>query len=198
MSSLLRLEEFVEPDESPGADPLGVEPNDDLKIASYEEGYSAGWEDAITATNTEKTHISSDFARNLQDLSFTYHEAHGHILRALEPLLKELLSRFIPQIAHATLVPLVVEKCLALASTQSEVPIQIVISPGNREALDHLLDTNLHVSLSIVEEPSMAQGQAYLRFGQIESRIDLNDALGEAASAVDAFFHLTAEAQSHG
>ena len=63
------------------------------RLEAYEQGYKAGWDDAATAQADDHTRISAGFARNLQELSFTYHEAKGQILGSLEPLLKEMVTK---------------------------------------------------------------------------------------------------------
>lgn len=198
MALLLHLEEFsdaiIATDEP---DPEGG-PTEAAKIASYEQGYAAGWEDSTAATARLKDTVSADFSHNLQELSFTYHEAHGQILRAMEPLLRELVIRFLPEMAKLTLAPLIVEKCLEVAGCLANVPVEIVISPINRPALDVLIADGSSLPVSIIEETTMAEGQADIRFSGTETRLDINDALVDAISAVDAFFYTEKRIQEHG
>ena len=59
---------------------------EDAKLASFESGYSAGWEDAAAAQADDQTRVSADLARSLQSLTFTYHEARNHVLKAIEQI----------------------------------------------------------------------------------------------------------------
>ena len=58
---------------------------EDEKLAAYDTGYRAGWDDANAAQSDDQTRMKADLARNLQTLGFTYHEARTHILKALWP-----------------------------------------------------------------------------------------------------------------
>lgn len=58
---------------------------EEARLASYEQGFSAGWEDALAAQADDRKQLAADLAHTLQSLSFTYHEARAHILRGLEP-----------------------------------------------------------------------------------------------------------------
>jgi len=48
------------------------------------------------------------------------------------------------------------------------------------------------------EEPTLGEGQVYLRLGDTETRIDLDRATAEIAAAVRSFFGLSEGETSHG
>ena len=73
------------------------------KLEGFDGGYRAGWDDAIKAQSDDQSRISSDFAQNLQDLSFTYHEACNQVLNAISPLLEEVVVKLLPAALHQTL-----------------------------------------------------------------------------------------------
>ena len=52
--------------------------------------------------------------------------------------------------------------------------------------------------LIVIEEPSLGEGQVYLRMGDTETRIDLDRATADIASAVRDFFDHTEKDQSYG
>jgi hypothetical protein len=56
-----------------------VDAVEEAKVASFEQGYKAGWDDAVAAQSEDQTRIRADLARNLQSLSFTYQEARSHM-----------------------------------------------------------------------------------------------------------------------
>ena len=53
-------------------------------IASYELGYAAGWEDALTSQIEEKSKLSDALRENLQDLDFTQ-QTRAQILQSVAP-----------------------------------------------------------------------------------------------------------------
>ena len=85
MAGITFLEEFANAGpHSAGAGGAGLTSDqaDARAQASYETGYSAGWDDAVRAETEAHKRISAEFARNLQDLGFTFHEARAHVIPA--------------------------------------------------------------------------------------------------------------------
>jgi flagellar biosynthesis/type III secretory pathway protein FliH len=191
----LRLEVFdSEPDGSSGRsetvvlDTLALE---EAKLASYETGYSAGWEDASLAQQSDTARVSADLARNLQSLSFTYHEARAHVLKAIEPLLMEVVGRLLPELARQALAPVVWETLRPLADGLVDAPISLVLNPVARPAFEALLAQATGLPLTLVEEPTLGEGQVYLRLGDVEREVNLDLAITEISAAVRGFFDLS-------
>ncbi len=161
---------------------------EETKLGAYDQGYAAGWEDAAAAQSDDQSKVRADLARNLQSLSFTYQEARVHVLRAIEPLMTEMVGRLLPAIARETLAPMVLAEMMPVAGQLSETPMTLVLNPAARPALELLLERVPGLSVILQEEPSLAEGQVYLRLGQQETKIDLTRATQEIATAVCAFF----------
>lgn len=161
---------------------------EDSKLAAYDQGYSAGWEDATTAQLDDQTRVRADLARNLQSLGFTYHEARIHVLRAVEPLLQQVVVRLLPALSRETLAPVMLEVLMPLAETLADAPISLVVNPASRAAVETLLAHATGLPITIVEEPSLSEGQAYLRLGATETHVDLDGATAEISAAVRGFF----------
>lgn len=161
------------------------------KLASYDAGYSAGWEDATAAQSGDQTRIHAELARNLQGLSFTYQEAHSHILRALKPLLDEMVGKLLPSLARETLAGMVLDALMPMAEELADAPVTLVLNPAVRAAVEPLIADATGLPLVVEEEPSLGEGQVYLRFGASETLVDLDRATREIASAVRGFFDLT-------
>jgi flagellar biosynthesis/type III secretory pathway protein FliH len=183
MPNPLRLEEFespLEPAEVADAGQLALE---EVRLEAFESGYRAGWDDAMTAQSEEQNRLRVDLARNLQALSFTYFEARGHVIRALGPLLREMAGRVMPAIARETLPALVAEALEAHAETAAARAMTLVVNPSNRAAVENAV-ADSPLPLTLVDEPSLGDGQVYLRFDDTEERIDIDAALAAIASAV--------------
>jgi len=184
----LTLEEFSTTVAANSAKPILETSFEEHRIEAYEQGYKAGWDDAAAAQAEEQSRVSADFARNLQELSFTYHEARSQILNSLKPLFTEMVSKVLPKLAQETLPQSIVDEVLSVASTQTEAEIEIVISPANRPALEQLLEGQTTLDVNIIEEPTMAEGLAYLRFSDSEKQIDLTSVLSGFSQLVEGFF----------
>ncbi|AXX99596.1 FliH/SctL family protein [Profundibacter amoris] len=158
------------------------------RLEAYEQGYKAGWDDATAAQIEEQYRVAADFARNLQELSFTYHEARNQILGSLKPLFTEMVSKVLPRLAQETLPQSIVDEVLSAAADRTIAEFEIVISPANRPALERLLEDQTALDVNIVEEPTMAEGLAYIRFSETEKQIDLTSVLAGFSQLVEGFF----------
>lgn len=171
---------------------------EDEKLSAYEMGYRAGWDDASSAVNEDQTRACAELARNMQTLSFTYHEARGHVLKAVEPLLLQIVGQLLPEIARETLAPFVLETLMPLAETLGDAPVTLVINPVARAAVEALLNHATGLPMTIEEEPTLGEGQVYIRMGTAETQVDLDQATADIAAAVRGFFDLTGKDRPHG
>jgi flagellar biosynthesis/type III secretory pathway protein FliH len=196
----LRLEIFdssIAPDGS--AQPL-VEMSalEEAKIAAFEQGYSAGWEDATDAQRDEQAKIRADLARNLQSLAFTFQDARSHVLQAIRPLILEMTEQLLPVVAREALAPIVLEALMPLAETMGDAPLVLVLNPSAKDRVEDLITKATGLPMVVDEEPSLAEGQVYIRFGPTETKVDLTQVTADITAAVRAYFNLTNQESSHG
>ena len=188
----LRLEVF---DMAPASDgslqPL-VEATvvEEAKVASFEQGYSAGWEDAVAAQNGDQNRIRADLARHLQSLAFTFQDARSHVLQSVRPLILEMVERLLPEVAREALAPTVVEAIAPMAESLADAPLTLVVNPAVRGEVEDLVARATGLPMVIEEEPSLPEGQVYIRFGPTETKVDLSQVTEDIATAVRAFFNL--------
>lgn len=190
--SMLRLEVFETEAKGNQADMVVLDTLalEEAKLTAFDSGYTAGWEDAAAAQTGEQSQIKADLARNLQSLGFSYQEARIHILHNLEPLLQEIVGRLLPELARETLAPIVLDVLMPLAETLADTPVTLVLNPIARAPIEGLLGQATGMPLTFVEEPSLGEGQVYLRMGNTETSIDLDRAIAEITAAVRGFFDL--------
>lgn len=165
---------------------------------SYETGYKAGWDDSVKAQNEEAGRISADLARNLQDLSFTYHEARTQMLKDLRPLLEQLVDLVLPELARETLSARIVQEIHAHAEAGSASQVRILAAPDSRLALDRLCDEDFGFPIQIAEDPDLGTGQVLLKFATGERQIDMDELLSGIRSAVAGFFEDNLGERAHG
>lgn len=171
---------------------------EEAKLAAFEKGYSAGWEDAVAAQEGEAAKLRADLGRNLQALSFSYHEARGHVLRTLEPLLRDMVAKVLPAVARESLGSVVLEQLLPIAESLADTPVMVVVSPESRETVEAMLRARAGFPMQFSEEPTLSDSQVYLRFGDIETRVDLDGVIAAIAEAMSAFFQLENEVNRNG
>lgn len=188
----LRLEVFdtvIAADGSPQA-MVEVTAVEEAKVTSFEQGYSAGWDDAVAAQQGDQTRIRADLARNLQSLAFTFQDARSHVLQAIRPLILEMTNRLLPEVARESLAPTVLEALTPLAEELADAPLTLVLNPAVRGQVEDLITQATGLPMVINEEPSLPEGQVYIRFGEVETKVDLSQATADIAIAVRAFFNL--------
>jgi flagellar biosynthesis/type III secretory pathway protein FliH len=197
----LKLEVFETKNKNPDhpdtvvLDTLALE---EAKLAAYDTGYQAGWEDAAAAQSDDQGRIKADLARNLQALSFTYHEARQHILRALNPLMTNMVERILPSTSRASLAPMILELLRPIAQRQSEPPVTIVLNPIARPSVEAILEQNPGFPVVLQDEDTLGEGTAYIRFEGGETQIDLDDAVARIARAVHDFFAINGKEPENG
>ena len=190
MPRRVQLEVFELTDMTDERIELGQAELEECRLAAYEQGYTAGWDDAVAAQDAEVTQLRSDLGRNLEDMSFTYHEAHSHVLRTLEPLLRDMVTKVLPSIARESLGQMMLEHLLPLAKELAGQPVTLVANPANRALLERLVVEEASFPVCIKEEASLGDGQVYLKFGEEETRIDLDGVISAISTAVSGFFRI--------
>ena len=82
---------------------ISQEALEDIKLEAFESGYSAGWEDALKAQFDSQTETVNAFVATLQDVSFGYHEARAGLIKAMQPVLSDIINKLLPEVAQAAL-----------------------------------------------------------------------------------------------
>lgn len=159
------------------------------KLEAFDGGYRAGWEDAIKAQKDDHARISSDFAQNLQDLSFTYHESYGQVMNGVSPLLEDVVGKLLPGMVRETLGLHVAEQLQAMAREIGALDVLIAVAPGYADSVRPLLETDFGFPVQLVEDETLADGQADIRFAETERQIDLSGLVSDVAQAVQGFVH---------
>ena len=198
--SPFRLEVFETPDAPASRATMVVDAGalEDIRMLAYEQGYTAGWDDAAASQTDDQTRIKADFARNLQSLGFTFQEARMHVLRALQPLIYEIVASLLPKMARETLASIALDTLMPLADQMADAPVTLVLNPASRAAVETLLEQTTGLPLTVIEEPTLGEGQVYLRLGDSETRIDLDRATADIAAAVRDFFDHSEKDKRHG
>lgn len=172
-------------------DLVAAEAVETARITGYDAGYKTGWDDAMQKNRDDGDRIGAEFARNLRDLSFTYHEARAHVLRSLDGLLDELAGTFLPGIMAEAMGPMIKETIASIAADAANAPVQIRAAPAEAERLRSFLANEEDLPVHVVDEPTLAEGQAYLKLGAEERQVDLREPLERLSSAMAALGNVT-------
>ena len=96
------------------------------------------------------------------------------------------------------LAPLVLDILMPIAEKNVDVPVSLILNPAARPAVESLLEQATGLPITVVEEPSLSEGQVYLRLGTVETHINLDRAIAEITTAVRGFFETPERIKDHG
>ncbi|PRX33853.1 flagellar assembly protein FliH [Meinhardsimonia xiamenensis] len=201
MCAAVLLEEFAQEPGRPGSDaepPAGGSPSAAQSLQptsvqeacasrTWEQGYQAGWDDAVRAEAESRQRIGAELARSLQEISFTFFEARAEVSAALQPLLRQMVEAVFPAVVADALALALSEQIDELL-LEASPGLELVVAPGAWPAIAERFAERLPPSVTIVEAASLAEGQAYLRAARRERLIDVNAAIKAVRTAVEAFF----------
>lgn len=196
----LTLEDFSRPapDQEETAAMVAAEEAETARLAAYDAGHKAGWDDAMQAAEAEQSRISEDLGRNLQDLGFTYHEARAHVLHAVLPLLSGLLDRVLPTVLRGTLGDRLLAELEPLIDTAGDQPLELVVAEGAGPALRPIIEAATALPVRLREDPVLTEGQALFRLGTNAAEIDLDAALAPVSEAITALATEQKKVLQHG
>lgn len=166
--------------------------SEEEKLQSFEAGYQAGWDDALKAQKESNDHISAEFAQNLQDMTFTYHEALSKLTSSIEPVMKEVVSKLLPEIVAQSLVGHICEQIDILIKENVGQNIEVVVCKSNVSKLEMIAGDKYENQIKIVAEETLGEGQAFVRIGNSERQVDIAGVVEGVSNAIAAFFY-----QSH-
>ncbi len=159
------------------------------RLESFEAGYRAGWEDALKAHSEDGAQVSAALAQQLQELSFTYDEAYGHMKTAIAPLLKDLVTSLLPKLARHTLGAHLVEQIEAHSHEIGKPGVEIAVSPAMLGTVSPMAEGEYAFPINVIADDTLSDEQADLRFGETERQIDLSGLIAAVTDAVDGFAH---------
>ncbi|WP_142081611.1 hypothetical protein [Roseinatronobacter monicus] len=179
----LKLEVFevAQPDEqAPLLDALQAEK---MRETAFEQGYAAGWQDALEHMRNENDlrHIAAQEA--LQAIGFSYNEAHQALSASFLALTQALLDSVLPEAARLALPLCLKAELDTLIQQHTRPSVQILCSANVLGTLGTWIASCTQAEIELVAEPSFSEAQISLRIGSQERVIDLDDVLARVREA---------------
>lgn len=163
----LLLEDFALPasgagpggpaDSSPGPDAL-----EEARLAGFEAGFRAGWDDATAALGDSDAEARASALAKLQEISFSYHEARAQLLSRIAPTLEAMLARLLPDLVRQTLGPAVLEALMSPLHAASAQPPALHLHPDSLRAVQAFLAEADAPALALQADPDLGLGEAVL------------------------------------
>ncbi|TCL01433.1 flagellar assembly protein FliH [Shimia isoporae] len=192
------LEDFGNSVEASSAAQTAEPVSEEALLDSYETGYKAGWDDATKAREDGQKAVSDSLAANLQDLSFTYHEAHEAVLGDIAPMVEKAIMTVLPEIARKSVGAVVVEELRRIIDTHGGTQVCLVTSQDDHDTVAAMIPEDLQFPVVLKSDPTLASGQAQFEFDSREREIDLSEVLGAVEQAFAAFTHETRKEAQNG
>ncbi|AVO38845.2 ABC transporter ATP-binding protein [Pukyongiella litopenaei] len=171
---------------------------EDHRLAAFEQGYKAGWDDAVSSQTEAHGRITEALMQSIEDLSFTYHEALAGMQVSTEPLLRALVEKVLPRALHDTLGLHLTERLTEMATAAAGQPVTVTVAPEDAKALQGAFQNRFPVDVELRQDPALTGGQVRLGIGQAETECDCDALIAEIGDSVDAYFHHVREAERHG
>lgn len=168
--------------------PLGAEEVEDQKLQAFENGYQAGWDDAIKAQTDTGTQISAGLAASLQDASFEYHEVRSTLNTAVQEIMSGVMKTLLPKLAQASLGAHICEQVMAMTHSGLERTIEIAVAPDAEAVVKSRLSEGIEGPFEIVVDRHLAPTQVLLRLGSDEREINLEHMLNEISTTITNYF----------
>lgn len=136
--------------------------------------------------------------RAASDMTFTHVEARQAVLSSLAPLLTEVFSKVLPQVAQAALPQIIAEEVGKIVNKAQSGPIRVGCAPDLVEAVSSILsEETANLEVKVQADPSLAEGQCQINGPHIELDIDMPRVLAEMTEALTSFSESLIEETSH-
>ncbi len=172
-----------------GVDAAVAEKVADAKLQSFEDGYSAGWEDALEAQQSSAAQLSAALIEAAKDAALTRDEVFENFLTVTRPLLEAIVTKVVPSAARDALAAHILEIVDAHLNTVADAPINIAVHPSLEHGIAKTLAGKLPDNARITSAPDLTESQVIVSLAQDEHQIDLDRIIAEIQEAVAAFFH---------
>lgn len=169
---------------------------EDLRLAVFEQGYSAGWEDALSAQIGQDRRATEAFVLALEDLNFPYQEALAQMIANTAPVIEAILHQIVPAQIADHLACIVWDEVETLLRDPAHNRVEIVAAPARIAFLEKAMPQG--VDATILADGSLDDDCVRLRVGPAERQIDMSHIARRIDRAVAAFRQQTESGKTHG
>jgi flagellar assembly protein FliH len=180
-SSGVTAEPVATPDPLPEAELEGG------NLDAFEQGYRSGWDDCTAHEVEARRHVGADLATALAEVSLTLDAARDEMMSGLQPLFEQIASQLLPAIVAEAVTPVVVDELRRIAEERCTAVVELLASPETCPVIENLVGATPELAVSVIPEPSMAEGQVALRFENQRRDIDLSTAAAQMSEAIRSF-----------
>lgn len=160
---------------------------EEQRLAAFEKGYSAGWDDAIAADAQSRARLSESLSQNLEAAEFSYHEAFSQMQSALVPVFEAISDQLLPGLVAVGLPLRLAPALQDIAADAIARPLILSVPVGTSATIAPLLQRTGGIDVIVKEDAGLAEGQARLHLDDGGIEIDLATLAEEMRDALAAF-----------
>lgn len=168
-----------------------------VRIGGFEKGYQAGWDDALQSEETASQRLDEELGRNLEELSFSFFEAQRHVSLSLEPLVRTMVEKVLPELLKDHFGLIVSEMVEPLVAETANLNAELVCAPSDLDTIGAALAKHTALPLTITAEPSFARHQVRLQLGHEVHEMDGDKLVADIRASVDAYFSQLQDTAAH-
>ena len=178
----LRLEDFGALGQAPGM--ASVDHANDR----FDDGYNAGWDDAMAQVEAEQSRVAAQLAERLTGLERDQRAAMTTALMTLEPALRDVFDKLLPSTVERAFLPILLEEVEAVLDAGTEC-LTLVVAPEDAAPVARLLERGGIAAerVTVTSEPVLSMSQALIRWTGQERQIDLEGVLTALDDALETF-----------
>lgn len=171
---------------------------EDLKLTAFEQGFAAGWEDAVKAHADGKAQSSEGVLEALRDANFSMHEARRSLIDSLAPLFAEISATLLPSMARAGLALHVAEQLKQMTIARLDQQVELEVSAEAVELVEDIVgrETDLNVAITPIDDAPIMT--ARLRVGGEERDIDMSQLVNDIEAALTTAVHGMKQEKANG
>ncbi len=175
-----------------------VDTTEEERLVVFEQGYSAGWDDAVKAQAENSAIASEDLVNHLRDLSFTFHEAVQHMASELEPFLQALVEQLVPEVVEHSVVLRIADQLGKTAGLEQNNLVLLRCSPQRHAFLTSALNASVDMPLAVTVDRNLAPDAVILEFGSNAQDFDFSSISQHIRNAIDAYVFATKQETLNG
>lgn len=153
-----------------------------FESSEYRRGKADGLVQAEADNSTKIAQSISEISSTLSDMAFGYEEARHHILGQLQPLVRQISDKVLPNIAKVGFGAHLSEFINLELEKSASLPIQIGVAPDVLQTLDDLDDYDHCV---FVSDPKLQDGQAVIQQKHVEVFLDIPSLILDLQTALN-------------
>jgi flagellar assembly protein FliH len=200
MGQRLRLEVFETGEAGEAATlVLNGEDFEDARLAAFEQGYRAGWDDAMGSEAEEGAALRAAIAARLEAIAAGVAQVRGEILAALRPLIEAIVASLLPGVARLALPGQIADALVPFAELATDTAIELVVNPAAAAAAEAaLVAAACPLPIQIREDAALGDGQAVIRLASAETLVDLDTVIARVSRLVADYFDQIARERQNG